>query len=118
MAVVYVLSGRECLGNNEWGHGCVDVRAWNVYSDYESAKSAFDKKVLEIAEFLESTQDEFEYTEDTIFETKDANEGMYGWACYMEEEDCSWEVCIPEDDDFSYGFWFQPIVTLEKFEIK
>ena len=25
---------------------------------------------------------------------------------------------IPEDDDFSYGFWFQPIVTLEKFEIK
>ena len=34
---VYVLSGRECLGNNEWGTTS-EISVFGVYSELEEAK--------------------------------------------------------------------------------
>lgn len=118
MNEVYVLSGREDLGNSDWGYGCTEISVFGVYSDFEKAKEAFKNKVLEIAESLVESESEFEYTEDEIFDCIDADEDVYGWDCYLSENSCTWELYHPENDDFEYGTWFLPTVTLQKYEIK
>lgn len=51
MKEVYILSGREILGNSEWG-GCTDIYIFGVYEEFEKAKNAFKHKILEIAKHL------------------------------------------------------------------
>ncbi len=112
MSEVYVLSGREFLGNSEWGYGCDEVSVWGVFEDFEKAKEAFKNKVFEIAKYLAENEDDFHYTEDTLF--KPFNDGEhYGWDCAISECYSEWSLTIPETDNFEYGFWFQPIVTLQ-----
>ena len=118
MADVYVLSGRNELGNSDWGYGCDDVSVFGVYNDFEKAKSAFKKKVLEVARNVADSEEDFEYTEDDLFETNDSNEESFGWSCCMGNNRWEWILFIPETDDFDYGFWFQPVVFLKKFEVK
>ncbi len=118
MADVYILSAREYLGNSEWGCGCDDISILGVYDDFEKAKDAFKSKVLEVAESLADSEDEFEYTEDTLFECNSDSKENYGWDCCIGENWCEWVLVIPETEDFDYGFWFNPIVTLQKHTIK
>ena len=117
MNEVYVLSGREYLGNSEWGYGCDDVSVWGVYDNFEKAQEAFKNKVLEIAAYLADNEDDFKYTEKTIFKCCERKR-TYGWDCSMGESWCEWSLIIPEADDFDYGFWFHPVVILQKKKIE
>lgn len=118
MNEVYVLSGREILGNSEWG-GCTEIYIFGVYEEFEKAKNAFKNKILEIAKDLVDSEDGFfKYTEDTIFENSDADEETFGWEYFESEKYCQWELYLPENDDYDIGFWLIPIVVLRKYEIE
>lgn len=117
MKEVYVLSGREFLGNYDWG-ACVEIHIFGVYENFEKAKNAFKNKVLEIAKYLADSEDGFEFTEDTIFENSDADEETFGWGYDESEESCHWELYLPENDEYDIGFWFVPSVFLYKYEIE
>ena len=116
MAEVYVLSGREYLGNSEWGYGCDDVSVWGVYNNCEKAQEAFKNKVLEIAKYLAENEEGFKYSEKNLFKSCE-KKTSYGWNCGLSEHWSEWSLTIPETDDFDYGFWFQPVVILKKCEI-
>ena len=117
MENVYVLSGRESLGNNEWGTAS-EISVFGVYSDLEEAKKAFKNKVLAIAKDLAESEDEFEFTDETLFESSEADDDAFGWDYYDFGDSCSWELCLPKNDDFDYGFWFLPNVDLRKHKIE
>ncbi len=117
MESVYVLSGRDWLANNEWGTGS-EIEVYGVYSDLEKAKIAFKDKVLEIAKNLADTEDEFKYTDETLFEFSEAKDDAFGWEYYDFSNSCGWELCLPENDDYDYGCWFLPNAKLIRYEIK